>query len=100
LQWHVAPCLWVLQPESCGGDDLRGDAVLLGLAAGAVGWVVVECGVGCRIGGYAVADGGAGSWGRGHPVFEDSWLHSDMKDMAYFYVYKLYEQLIQKGDLK
>ena len=39
-------------------------------------------------------------WGRGHPVFEDSWLHSDMKDMAYFYVYKLYEQLIQKGDLK
>lgn len=39
-------------------------------------------------------------WGRSHPVFEDSWLHSDMKDMAYFYVYKLYEQLVQKGNLK
>ena len=39
-------------------------------------------------------------WGRSHPVFEDSWLHSDMKDMAYFYVYRLYEQLVQKGSLK
>ena len=39
-------------------------------------------------------------WGRNHPVFEDSWLHSDMKDVAYFYVFKLYEQLVQKGDLK
>ena len=28
------------------------------------------------------------------------WLHSDMKDMAFFYVYKLYEQLIEKGTLK
>ena len=35
-------------------------------------------------------------WGRGSP----DWHHSDMKDMAYFYVYKLYEQLIQKGNLK
>ena len=39
-------------------------------------------------------------WGRNHPVFEDSWLHSDMKDMAFFYVYKLYKQLVQKGNLK
>ena len=39
-------------------------------------------------------------WGR--PAVDDKtdWHHSDMKDMAYFYVYKLYEQLIQKGDLK
>ena len=35
-------------------------------------------------------------WGRGSP----DWQHSDMKDMAYFYVYKLYEQLMQKGNLK
>ena len=39
-------------------------------------------------------------WGRNHPNFGVAWLHSDMKDMAYFYVYKLYEQLIQKGSLK
>lgn len=54
MQWHVAPCLWVLQPESCGGDDLCDDAVLLGLAAVRVDWVGVERSVGCRIGGYAV----------------------------------------------
>lgn len=39
-------------------------------------------------------------WGRNHPNFGVAWLHSDMKDMAYFYVYKLYEQLIQKGNLR
>ena len=35
-------------------------------------------------------------WGRG----SSDWQHSDMKDMAYFYVYKLYEQLVEKGNLK
>lgn len=35
-------------------------------------------------------------WGSGSP----DWHHSDMKDMAYFYVYKLFGQLIQKGNLK
>ena len=39
-------------------------------------------------------------WGRSHNVYEMSWLHSDMKDMAYFYVHKLYEQLVTIGDLK
>ena len=39
-------------------------------------------------------------WGRNHPTFNDSWLHSDMKDMAFFYVYKLYDQLVQRGALK
>lgn len=39
-------------------------------------------------------------WGRIHPIFGSAWLHSDMKDMAYFYVYKLYEQIIEKGHLK
>ncbi len=39
-------------------------------------------------------------WGRNHNVFDDSWLHSDMKDMAYFYVYKLYDQLVTKGNLQ
>lgn len=39
-------------------------------------------------------------WGR--PATNDlaPWLHSDMKDMANFYVYKLYEELIQKGNMK
>jgi hypothetical protein len=28
-------------------------------------------------------------WGRNHSTFGNAWFHSDMKDMAYFYVYKL-----------
>lgn len=39
-------------------------------------------------------------WGRNHKEFGVSWLHSDMKDMSFFYVFKLYEQLVQKGSLK
>ena len=39
-------------------------------------------------------------WGRAHNVFGASWFHSDMKDMAFFYVYKLYEQLVTKGSLQ
>jgi len=62
------------------------------------------------IGGRAVLDNGndynlndsnyRNGWGRNHPNFGTAWLHSDMRDMAYFYVYKLYEQLVQKGGLK
>ncbi len=39
-------------------------------------------------------------WGRDGGVRRQNWLHSDMKDMAYFYVYELYEQLVIKGSLK
>lgn len=40
-------------------------------------------------------------WGRDHPVFGPVWLHSDMKDMAYFYVHRLYDELVNvKGNLK
>jgi len=40
------------------------------------------------------------NWGRPPQKGAQPWLHSDMKDMAFFYVYKLYEQIIQKGNLK
>lgn len=39
-------------------------------------------------------------WGRNSAVYGQKWFHSDMKDMAYFYVYKLYEQLVTKGSLQ
>lgn len=40
-------------------------------------------------------------WGRSADAYyELNWLHSDMKDMAYFYVFKLYDELVQKGGLK
>ncbi len=34
-----------------------------------------------------------GSWG-------DRWLHSDMKDMAYFYVFKFFEKIKEEGELE
>ena len=64
-------CVRVLQSEPCGGDDLRGDAAVLGMAAGAVGWLGVGHGVGCCIDGDAVADGIAGGWCRGGGVVVD-----------------------------
>lgn len=39
-------------------------------------------------------------WGRNVDVYLDQWLHSDMKDIAYFYVYPLYDELKTKGNLK
>ena len=49
------------------------------------------------------AEGGVfrpNGWGRMHNNYGVSWLHSDMKDMAFFYVFKLYDQLITKGNLR
>ena len=37
---------------------------------------------------------------EGLTLFSDEWFHSDMKDMAYFYVYPLYDELKTKGSLK
>ncbi len=39
-------------------------------------------------------------WGRNDDVYLENWFHSDMKDMAYFYVYPLYDELKTKGSLK
>lgn len=32
-------------------------------------------------------------------TWTDEWLHSDMKDVSYFYTYKFYEKVKQKGEL-
>ena len=40
---------------------------------------------------------------RPNGLFDDwgtRWLHSDMKDMAYFYVFKFFEKLKEKGELE
>ena len=39
-------------------------------------------------------------WGRNDNVYQQKWFHSDMKDMAYFYVYLFYDELTTKGLLK
>ena len=32
--------------------------------------------------------------------WNDRWLHSDMKDISYFYNYKFYEKVVEKGNLQ
>jgi len=39
-------------------------------------------------------------WGRMHDVYQDRWLHSDLKDMAYFYNHKIFESIVEQGSLK
>ena len=39
-------------------------------------------------------------WPRNHPLYGDRWLHSDCKDIAYFYTYKLFDTLTAEGGLK
>ena len=38
-------------------------------------------------------------WGRLGENVSQSWKHSDMKDIAFYYVYKLFQQLTEKGGL-
>ena len=32
--------------------------------------------------------------------WNDRWLHSDMKDVPYFYNFKFYEKVVEKGELQ
>ena len=38
-------------------------------------------------------------WGRPVVNGETPWKHSDMKDIAYYHVYKFYKQIVEKGEL-
>ena len=40
------------------------------------------------------------AWGRNHPIYERRWLHSDIKDMAYFYVYDVFERICEEAKAK
>ena len=41
------------------------------------------------------------AWGRPEGnVYDQNWLHSDIKNMAYYYVFNLFGQLVTKGELK
>lgn len=34
-------------------------------------------------------------WGRNHFLYENRWLHSDIKNMAYFYVHPLFSHMAE-----
>ncbi len=50
---------------------------------------------------YLQADGARNlnGWGRARGAYDTRWLHSDLKDMAYFYIYKLFDAFRQVGEV-
>ena len=40
------------------------------------------------------------TWPRNHPQFGDRWLHCDIREMAYLYTYKAFDEMVEKGGLK
>ena len=34
-------------------------------------------------------------WGRNYSLYEDRWLHSDIKNMAYFYIHLLFSHMVE-----
>ena len=34
-------------------------------------------------------------WGRNHPLYKNRWLHSDVKNMAYFYIHPLFSHMVE-----
>lgn len=50
-------------------------------------------------------EGSANDWGRprpaGYPMNKPMpWLHSDIKNMAYYYVYPAFINIVEKGEMK
>jgi len=42
-----------------------------------------------------------GTWPRdNNHLYKQRWLHSDLKNLAYFYVHKLFDQLVQEGGVQ
>ena len=39
-------------------------------------------------------------WGRNHEDYVTRWLHGDLKNMAYFYIKTLFDDVVSKGELK
>lgn len=42
-------------------------------------------------------DGFKNGWGRNHPDYGQRWLHSDIRDMSYLYVYKVFDKFTGEG---
>jgi pimeloyl-ACP methyl ester carboxylesterase len=45
-------------------------------------------------------DGFKNGWGRSGSDYGQRWLHSDIRDMSYFYVYKVFDKFAREGGLK
>jgi hypothetical protein len=39
-------------------------------------------------------------WPRNHPTYGEWWLHNDIREMAYLYIYKAFDEMVTKGELQ
>jgi hypothetical protein len=39
-------------------------------------------------------------WGRMHGTYQDRWLHGDIKNMSYFYNHKIFDSIVEQGELQ
>ncbi|MDD3585226.1 MAG: alpha/beta hydrolase [Kiritimatiellae bacterium] len=39
-------------------------------------------------------------WGRMHGTYQDRWLHGDIKNMSYFYNHKIFDSIVEQGNLQ
>jgi hypothetical protein len=51
-------------------------------------------------GNFNMDTGFKNGWGRYHTRYQERWLHSDIRDMSYLYVYKVFDKFAEEGVLK
>lgn len=39
-------------------------------------------------------------WPRNHETYHLRWLHNDIRKMAYLYTFKVFDEMVEKGELK
>lgn len=39
-------------------------------------------------------------WPRDHAHYDERWLHSDVREMAYLYIYKLFDDIAGRGGVQ
>ena len=49
---------------------------------------------------YNMASDKSASWPRNHETYATRWLHSDIKDLAYIYVFTSFNRIVEKGVLQ
>lgn len=39
-------------------------------------------------------------WPRSGGDYNDRWLHNDIREIAYLYVYNVFDEIVNKGEMK
>ncbi|MGD9874055.1 MAG: hypothetical protein AB7T27_07260 [Kiritimatiellia bacterium] len=77
--------------------QLQNEILALGIPAlsGAAGRLLIE-----DIDNYDMNDHKPNDWPRSGGEYDDRWLHTDIKNVAYMYVFDVFKQIVSSGGLK